>query len=250
LDEYKTYLSLLKEKTQVKDAEIKALIEEYKATERFSIASKTLFYILNLNTQHYEFINKHAYNLTGVKPEDFKENGTKILPEIIYYSDYKLLVNQVFPKLQNCFLELNEAQQKSAVFELYYRFKNKVSNSLEPVVEYSSYAAFDKSFKPKISTGIILKSSHQHQGVRGILRAKKDGEMKDLCDHRTSLEKEQLSKRQIEIIELVCQGYTKSEVADKLHLAKGTIHSHVKNIYHKLNLKNQAELFQFKDNYL
>ncbi|QSS96262.1 response regulator transcription factor [Psychroflexus sp. ALD_RP9] len=250
MNEYNAYLSLLKEKTQVSSSEIKALIEEYKSTERFSIASKTLFYILNLNTQDYEFINNHAYDLTGVKPKIFKETGTKILPEIIHHSDYKLLVDQVFPKLQNCFLKLKQNQQKSAVFELYYRFKNKVSNSLEPVVEYSSYAAFDHNFTPKISTGIILKSSHKYQGVRGILRAKKDGEMKDLCDHRTSLEKEQLSKRQIEIIELICQGYTKAEVADKLYLAKGTIHSHVKNIYHKLNLKNQAELFQFKDNYL
>ena len=44
-----------------------------------------------------------------------------------------------------------------------------------------------------------------------------------------------------EILELLCHGTSYGEVADMLHIGRGTVHTHVKNIYRKLDVSSKAE---------
>lgn len=53
---------------------------------------------------------------------------------------------------------------------------------------------------------------------------------------------ENLSDRELEVFELIGQGVTTREIADRLHLSIKTIESHRENIKAKLDLKNAAEL--------
>lgn len=50
-----------------------------------------------------------------------------------------------------------------------------------------------------------------------------------------------LTKREEEILRLVAQGLTNSEIAQKLYLAHGTVKNHVHNILHKLDAVNRHE---------
>ena len=50
-----------------------------------------------------------------------------------------------------------------------------------------------------------------------------------------------LTPREREILELLCHGTSYSEVADMLHIGRGTVHTHVKNIYRKLDVSSKAE---------
>lgn len=50
-----------------------------------------------------------------------------------------------------------------------------------------------------------------------------------------------LTPREQEVLQLVAQGATNPEVAAKLHLSRHTVNFHVKNILHKLHLKNRAQ---------
>jgi two-component system nitrate/nitrite response regulator NarL len=54
-----------------------------------------------------------------------------------------------------------------------------------------------------------------------------------------------LTKREIEILQLIKHGYTNQEVADKLFLALFTIETHRKNIMQKLGLNKPAALIKF-----
>jgi Response regulator containing a CheY-like receiver domain and an HTH DNA-binding domain len=51
-----------------------------------------------------------------------------------------------------------------------------------------------------------------------------------------------LSKREREIVLLVCEGLTTAEIADKLSLSQLTVSTHRKNLLRKLDLKNAAQL--------
>lgn len=51
-----------------------------------------------------------------------------------------------------------------------------------------------------------------------------------------------LSQREIEIVELVAQGMTNSEIAQKLFLSIHTVSTHRKNILRKLHVKSASEL--------
>lgn len=51
-----------------------------------------------------------------------------------------------------------------------------------------------------------------------------------------------LSEREQEIITLIAEGYTNTEIAEKLFLSPHTINTHRKNIMHKLGVKNTASI--------
>jgi DNA-binding NarL/FixJ family response regulator len=65
---------------------------------------------------------------------------------------------------------------------------------------------------------------------------KKDEEKEDLV---------QFSKRELEILQLVCDGYTNQEIADELFISQRTVDGHRANIISKAGVKNTAHLVTF-----
>lgn len=54
-----------------------------------------------------------------------------------------------------------------------------------------------------------------------------------------------LSKREMEILTLIAQGYTNAEMADKLFVSKRTIETHRQNILYKTKTRNTAHLIKY-----
>lgn len=54
-----------------------------------------------------------------------------------------------------------------------------------------------------------------------------------------------LSKREVEVLVLVAEGYTNSEIADKLFTSKRTIETHRQNILEKTQARNTANLIKY-----
>ncbi|MGI4866393.1 MAG: response regulator [Janthinobacterium lividum] len=54
-----------------------------------------------------------------------------------------------------------------------------------------------------------------------------------------------LSKRETEVLQLIAQGFTTGEIADKLFTSKRTIETHRQNIIAKTQTKNTASLIRF-----
>ncbi len=55
----------------------------------------------------------------------------------------------------------------------------------------------------------------------------------------------QLTKRELELLQLIKLNHTNQQMADKLHLSIYTVETHRKNIMQKLQLKNPVELTKF-----
>jgi DNA-binding CsgD family transcriptional regulator len=53
-----------------------------------------------------------------------------------------------------------------------------------------------------------------------------------------------LSRREVDIIYCIMADMSYGEIAEKLYISKQTVHTHVKNIYRKLGVKNRIELFR------
>ena len=58
-----------------------------------------------------------------------------------------------------------------------------------------------------------------------------------------------LTRREVEILQLVAQGLTNDEIAEKLVVSERTVRTHVSNILAKLQLANrtQAALYALKE---
>lgn len=54
-----------------------------------------------------------------------------------------------------------------------------------------------------------------------------------------------LSKRELEVLGLIAEGFTNAEIADKLFTSKRTIETHRQNILEKTNAKNTANLVKY-----
>ncbi|RZK52050.1 MAG: response regulator transcription factor [Pedobacter sp.] len=59
------------------------------------------------------------------------------------------------------------------------------------------------------------------------------------------MKKHQLTKREVEIIRLVCEELSSKEIGDKLFIAEFTVTTHRRNILSKLGLKNTPGLINF-----
>lgn len=51
-----------------------------------------------------------------------------------------------------------------------------------------------------------------------------------------------LSARELEVLDLFAQGTEYKDISDKLFISEGTLRTHLKNIYRKLNISNQRKL--------
>lgn len=56
---------------------------------------------------------------------------------------------------------------------------------------------------------------------------------------------EQLTQREIEIIRLIAEGLTNTEIGEKLFISPRTVDTHRTNIFRKINVSNAAELIRF-----
>ncbi|MGM0370848.1 MAG: response regulator [Bacillota bacterium] len=73
--------------------------------------------------------------------------------------------------------------------------------------------------------------------------------LKEICnqekkDIRTKIE-QMLTKRQLEVVELLVEGLTYQEIADELYLTERTIKYHMKKIKEKLGKKTRREVMKY-----
>ncbi|MGV3540296.1 MAG: LuxR C-terminal-related transcriptional regulator [Rufibacter sp.] len=66
--------------------------------------------------------------------------------------------------------------------------------------------------------------------------------LKDNLRKKNELLLQTLSKREVEVLRLVCQGKSSKQIADELFLSVHTVNTHRRNIQHRLGTANVADL--------
>lgn len=62
-----------------------------------------------------------------------------------------------------------------------------------------------------------------------------------VLEYHLFLEEHPLTKRELEILQLIVEGKTNSEIAEELHLTIGTVKTHLRNIFNKLNVNDRTQ---------
>jgi len=100
------------------------------------------------------------------------------------------------------------------------------------------------------ASGYILKNSSKEELLNaihtvcdgGIYFSGEAGEALKQYQRSNQAELPALSRREKEVLELIAEGYTNPEIAEKLFISPSTVDSHRKNLIAKLNVKNTASL--------
>ena len=96
------------------------------------------------------------------------------------------------------------------------------------------------------ASGYILKNATPEEIMEGIQTVASGKRF--LCEDVDALLKQgdknkiELTRREYELLQLIAQGYTSAEIADKMFLGYETIRSYRKNLHLKLGAHNTAEL--------
>ena len=77
--------------------------------------------------------------------------------------------------------------------------------------------------------------------LKDYIRTKKFTHQSDPVSDRNPV----LSKRELSVLQMFCQGATYKEIGNELHISPRTVETHKKNILEKLNLKSKAEMIKF-----
>lgn len=89
-----------------------------------------------------------------------------------------------------------------------------------------------------ISTDVTLNLLSKYCGAAGpVLKEKRVKNIDDLPD--------EISKREMEVLVLIAEGYTNAEIAEKLFTSKRTIETHRQNLLEKTHTKNTASLIKY-----
>jgi len=94
--------------------------------------------------------------------------------------------------------------------------------------------AFDEIMEGGIPMSASIASKSLQMMLKGYKPEVKTGFIPD--------SDEQLTKREIEILEHLARGSRNQEIADTLFISRSTVKKHIENIYVKLQLKSRVEL--------
>ena len=102
------------------------------------------------------------------------------------------------------------------------------------------------------ASGYILKNSSREELITAIHTVHEGGIYfsgeagQALAEYQKSSKNELpvLTPREKEILELIAEGYTNPQIAEKIFLSQFTVDSHRKNLLAKLNVKNTASLIR------
>lgn len=112
-----------------------------------------------------------------------------------------------------------------------YILKNAGKDELMSAIELVA------SGTPFISSEVALELLKKTQGTPAVSASKVTGESGQL--HKV------LSKREVEVLNLIAQGFTNAEIAEKLFISKRTIETHRQNLLEKTHMKNTATLIKY-----
>lgn len=237
----KTHIDEISNLQFIDKKEVDSFLQKFKGLEDVGISSNSIFYILNLNTMNYEYINDACTTFTGYSPKDFYQQGVNMLPKTIIEKDFDLLSNILFPKM-NSFSKKTSAKKSKIIFEIYYKIKNRETGKIKQIVEFSSYSKFAENGTPVLSAGMCYESSQKINGVKGIVRINKGKEQIVLFEESLNEETLLLTKTERKIAKLLIEAVPRKEIASLLNVSLHTINTHTKNIYKKLKINKVTEL--------
>ncbi len=100
--------------------------------------------------------------------------------------------------------------------------------------------------------GCILKSNSGKELLTAIERVISGktyfDQLNDFIDAPKEFKEFRLSEREIEIIDLIAEGFTSKEIATRLFISEHTVKTHRKNIFQKTNVSDSDELIKWAMN--
>jgi DNA-binding NarL/FixJ family response regulator len=118
--------------------------------------------------------------------------------------------------------------------------------ALIALMKYIEYQFFIKSFSLEFYIGIVALFFTGLGVWAGLKLTQKQINTvgSEFKQNETELARLDISKRELEVLELMAAGFSNQEIADKLFLSLNTVKSHSSNLFIKLDVKRRTQAIQ------
>ena len=200
----------------------------------------------------YTYCNENLCSLMGYSRAVFLgENGMQTVYDTFHPTHMAIYNTYLYPKISEIMAEAVTNNEDIKSYKFNCTFKAVRSNKQEfwCQVQYGVIETYSDG-TPMFSLSLLNDINHikKDNNIDFLIYKTSSGEIQQTISYTSFNEDNsqlKLSKREIEILALVKIGHTSKEIAAKLFVSEHTVHTHRKNMLHKTNSKNIAELIQF-----
>ena len=238
-------------KSKVETNDLKDLIQGYKDFEQVCTIWNTYIYMHDYRSNQYLYISPSFCNYLGIEYQNTLKDGFESISPLIHPDDLFILENVLFKKVSSFLSSLSPAEQEDLSYRVNYNFRiRKKNNTYVNMSIVSKILGFNKKGKILLDFGLISPTFHilpTNSIVLNISRSSNEDE-EDFTsvfqeEYKTEVNSDLcLTKREIEIIQLLKKGMDSKTMAEQLSISVNTIKNHRRNIFEKTNTNKVTEL--------
>ena len=209
------------------------------------------FIICNFTTGQYEYISTNIKDYLGYDITSYSITQlTHLITAILHEKHIKFMLNLLFPVVLQYFKE-----NATALTGMDYRFtccaklKNIYHNFEWYLIDTTVIQTDANGFplKTLITCTNINQFKKDEHVYYNILKKNNDGVYEIMLEgtENDEFDEYHLTPREIQIVNLISQGFLNKQIADKLSITTHTVQTHRKNILKKTKCQGTAELTNF-----
>jgi DNA-binding CsgD family transcriptional regulator len=205
------------------------------------------YYVINNSTRECIYISDSITDLTGYTPDEWTY---KLILDIIHPDDQPFIDKALTICFKLCMSDVINLPVKDALI-VNYRIRHKNGHYIHILRNgYCSHMDANNKMTHNTSMCMII-DDFKNDNKQSMFIKEGNKILYELhSDNQESINWNGLSKREREIVELLCKNKTSKQVGQLLFISKHTVDTHRRKILKKLNIKNTTELlFKYiKDN--
>jgi DNA-binding CsgD family transcriptional regulator len=252
---YEQYLELMADTSGIKmQEESKHLIERFRGDQQMPSRFAPVIFLVDYTTKKYVYMDEGCFNLLGYSPAYYYESGLKDYLKSWHPADYNIINEKVFSENLNFLKTLPTEKYADVIFSYNYRALNS-KREYVTVMQRCSYIPSNISGIPVGVIGVAIDITHYKNDVSIIHTIEKAIQYNGNIIHELLLKKiypiyeestkQLLSKKEVEILHFISDGYSSKQIASKTNLSINTINNHRKNMLCKMHCKSSSELMSY-----
>ncbi len=236
-------------KSKGKSEGLTKLIKGYKDFEKVCSLWNTYIYMHDYRSKKYIYISPSFCNYLGIEYNNVLNEGFESISALIHPEDLYTLENVLFKKIKEFLSSLHEIGEENQNYRFSYNFRiKKKDTTYISMSVVSKILGFNTKGKILLDFGMITPLIHEALTTNIHFNISKsiDGENYDSIfqdeysnDQSTDL---RLTKRELQIIQLLKEGMNSKSIAEHLNVSINTIRNHRSHIFDKTNTNKVTEL--------
>jgi DNA-binding CsgD family transcriptional regulator len=237
-----TYLQLLSQQTFVSEKLDYSVLEKHKPSlQKLAETSNSAISVFDLYKHTHVFLSSNFGSSLGYSLQDFKTEEEHFLDSKVHPDDFIVLIQNAVTALKLVLnFSVDEKLNNKIISE--YRILNADGNYVR-VIEQQQVLELDTYSNYWLGLSILDISPNQkdmHEGIKSQLLNFRTGKIISFTEPKEDVTNA-LTKREIEILKMVRDGFLSKEISDKLTISLHTVNTHRQKILEKFDVNNSME---------